>query len=122
MCSIPENILENATLYKKYLDEQRFKQFGSDPYSIKPPKKSLNKEDKYQSNIPNDFFKSWVFCHNPMKKSNSYDILQIEPPKTQEEIRTAYRSLALEYHPDKPNGDHDKFIKITDAYHELRAC
>tara|TARA_R110000772_G_scaffold132699_1_gene241190 strand:- start:330 stop:674 length:345 start_codon:yes stop_codon:yes gene_type:complete len=47
-----------------------------------------------------------------------YDILNLEPPKTKEQVKKQYLKLALKYHPDK-NGDIDTFIKIKDAYEKL---
>ena len=51
-------------------------------------------------------------------KSDSYEILQIEPPLEYEKVRRAYRKLSLQFHPDK-GGDADKFIKIKEAYDDL---
>jgi DnaJ-domain-containing protein 1 len=56
---------------------------------------------------------------NKMKKSSSHEILQIEPPVTQDDIKKAYRKLCLVHHPDRPTGCHDEFIKINNAYNEL---
>ena len=47
-----------------------------------------------------------------------YETLGIEPSATQDEIKKAYRKLAVQYHPDK-NSDEDaeaKFKKISEAY------
>lgn len=47
-----------------------------------------------------------------------YQILGLSPSATKEEIKKAYRKLALEWHPDKnksPNA-HEMFIKINEAY------
>ena len=55
---------------------------------------------------------------NTLKKSNSHEILQIEPPVTEEDIKKAYRKLCLVHHPDK-GGCSEKFIEIKDAYQEL---
>ena len=51
-------------------------------------------------------------------KSDSYEILQIEPPLEYEKVRRAYRKLSLQFHPDK-GGDADEFIKIKEAYDDL---
>jgi len=53
-----------------------------------------------------------------LKKSSSHEILQIEPPVTEDDIKKAYRKLCLVHHPDK-GGSNDEFIKINNAYNEL---
>lgn len=47
-----------------------------------------------------------------------YDVLGVEPSASQEEIRRAYRKLALRNHPDK-GGDPEKFKEISSAYKVL---
>jgi molecular chaperone DnaJ len=51
-----------------------------------------------------------------------YEILEVSRESTLEEIRTAYRRLALTYHPDKNPGDQvaeDRFKQISEAYQVL---
>ena len=45
-----------------------------------------------------------------------YDILEIKTDSTIDDIKRAYRILALKYHPDKCGGNSDKFQKIKEAY------
>ena len=50
-----------------------------------------------------------------------YQILQVDPAATQEEIQAAYRRLAQQYHPDtnpSPQAD-DMMKKINHAYEAL---
>ncbi len=47
--------------------------------------------------------------------TNHYQILNIEQNATEEEIKKAYRKLALKLHPDK-GGDPEEFKKIRTAY------
>ena len=54
--------------------------------------------------------------------SNHYQILEIFPGSSQEEIRRAYRRLALKYHPDRNQGDERmarRFIEVNQAYETL---
>ncbi|MBM4300289.1 MAG: molecular chaperone DnaJ [Deltaproteobacteria bacterium] len=51
-----------------------------------------------------------------------YEILEVSREAILEEIRTAYRRLALKYHPDRNPGDkvaEDRFRQISEAYQVL---
>jgi ferredoxin len=52
----------------------------------------------------------------------AYQVLQLGPSSSFEEIKYAYRKMALELHPDKNNAERDgvKFRLVTDAYHLLK--
>lgn len=50
--------------------------------------------------------------------SDYYDILGVSRTASQEEIKAAFRRLALEHHPDK-GGDPEKFKKYNEAYQTL---
>ncbi|MBM3894182.1 molecular chaperone DnaJ [Candidatus Dependentiae bacterium] len=57
-----------------------------------------------------------------MAKRDYYDILGVSKTSTPEEIKKAYRKLALQYHPDKnPNNKEaeDKFKEAAEAYETL---
>ena len=54
-----------------------------------------------------------------MYKKNYYSILEIEQTATADQIRKAYHSLALQYHPDRNPDDEiaeDKFKEVSEAY------
>ncbi len=48
-----------------------------------------------------------------------YSILGVDKDASQEEIKKAYRKKAHEHHPDKSDGDEEKFKKISEAYSVL---
>ena len=52
---------------------------------------------------------------------NYYKILNLQPGASKDEIKKAFRKLALIYHPDKNNSPdaNEKFIKISEAYEFL---
>ena len=52
------------------------------------------------------------------KESSDYDILGIKSTATSDEVKRAFRKMAVKYHPDK-GGDPKKFQKIHDAYERI---
>lgn len=59
---------------------------------------------------------------------SSYKILEIEPTANDEEVKKAYRRMAMKYHPDKVShlGDDfrkaadEKFRKVNEAYQKIK--
>lgn len=53
---------------------------------------------------------------------NLYDALEIPKSSTAEEIKAAYRRMAMKYHPDRNPYDEDKhrFVEVQKAYEVLR--
>ncbi len=46
--------------------------------------------------------------------------LNVKPNSSQDEIKTAFRKMALELHPDKNKSEGSEFKKITEAYNILK--
>jgi molecular chaperone DnaJ len=58
-----------------------------------------------------------------MARRDYYEVLGVDRNATSEEIKKAYRKLALQYHPDRNPGDataEEKFKEATEAYEVLR--
>lgn len=58
-----------------------------------------------------------------MAKRDYYEVLSVERGASEEEIKKAYRKLAMQYHPDRNPGDHaaeEKFKEAAEAYEVLR--
>lgn len=54
---------------------------------------------------------------------SNYQILNVSPTASNEEIKIAFRKLALEKHPDKnPGSSKEDFQKIQQAWECLRDC
>jgi len=57
-----------------------------------------------------------------MAKRDYYEVLGVQKNATKDEIKKAYRKLAIQYHPDKNPGDkqaEEKFKEATEAYEIL---
>ena len=57
-----------------------------------------------------------------MSKRDYYEVLGVNKSSNKEEIKKAYRKLALKFHPDKNKGDkaaEEKFKEASEAYHVL---
>jgi len=57
-----------------------------------------------------------------MSKRDYYEVLGVEKGANEEELKKAYRKMAVQYHPDRNPGDkvaEDKFKEINEAYQVL---
>jgi molecular chaperone DnaJ len=53
-------------------------------------------------------------------KRDYYETLGVSKTASADEIKKAFRKLAVKYHPDKAGGDESKFKEINEAYEVLR--
>ena len=89
--------------------------------------KKLEREHLRKNFINNMFNNYNCYENNYYKNKKCEDVsinidwknLCLIPPKTKKEIKKQYRLLCLKYHPDKAQGNHNRFIKITDSYNNL---
>jgi DnaJ like chaperone protein len=62
------------------------------------------------------------------KPDSSYKVLEIDPSLSNDEVKKAYRKLAMKYHPDKVSHQgedkrktaEDKFKKVNEAYEKIK--
>jgi len=55
-----------------------------------------------------------------MSKRDYYEILGVSKSASDDEIKKAFRKLAVKYHPDKEGGDEVKFKEANEAYEVLK--
>jgi molecular chaperone DnaJ len=55
-----------------------------------------------------------------MNKRDYYEVLGVGKDASADEVKKAFRRLAVEHHPDKEGGDESKFKEINEAYEVLK--
>lgn len=55
-----------------------------------------------------------------MSKRDYYEVLGVSKDASADEIKKAYRRLAVQHHPDKEGGDEEKFKEINEAHDVLK--
>ncbi len=55
-----------------------------------------------------------------MSKQDYYELLGVPKNASADEIKKAYRRLAVQHHPDKEGGNEEKFKEINEAYDVLK--
>ena len=55
-----------------------------------------------------------------MAKRDYYEVLGVSKDASADEIKKAFRRLAVQHHPDKEGGDESKFKEINEAYEVLK--
>lgn len=55
-----------------------------------------------------------------MSKRDYYEVLGVNKSASADEIKKAFRKLAVKYHPDKDGGDETKFKEVNEAYEVLK--
>jgi Bacteroides conjugation system ATPase, TraG family len=116
MSSAQKSILDNVLMsyYHQYFNS------GTEWYENKSSEELILYLNKYNIH-EEDLFSEYENEVN--KQRNYYDILGIAFDAKSDEIKEAFRKLAIEYHPDKnlnnPNYDSEKFYKVYEAYETI---
>ncbi|WP_413694333.1 J domain-containing protein [Psychromonas sp. KJ10-2] len=55
-----------------------------------------------------------------MDKANALQVFELDEQASSQQIRQQWRRLALQFHPDRPTGDKDKFRQACEAWQVLK--
>ena len=88
--------------------------FGDVHYS------SLPEEIICQIEAEESYEREFKATKNTTAVTDPYSVLYLLQGAPFELVRIAYKVLAKKWHPDVPNGDSDKFKKITNAYQIIK--
>lgn len=88
--------------------------------------KTIERISYYMGISANDLNSIRALFHQNVQ--SAYDVLDIQPGATDEEVKKAYRKMAVKYHPDKVAylGDdvktkaNEKFQKLNEAYERVK--
>src|SRR5512135_556015 len=61
-------------------------------------------------------------AYTTVSKADYYEVLGVSRDASDQELKSAYRKLAMKYHPDRNPGDHaaeEKFKEASEAYQVL---
>ena len=102
---------------KKDQEQLDYKKINNDRENINVYEKNIIKKNNISKNKYNkeEFINEFNKLHNDMY-FNPYEILNIEKTYTIEILKKKYKEQALIYHPDRENGDINKFKDITKSY------
>jgi len=75
-----------------------------------------------EKGVHNEEERAFFHKHFPQKRKSYYEILGVKRNSHMDDIKRAYKKLALKFHPRANPGDKDaeaKFLEISDAYNHL---
>ena len=118
----PQHTIDDR--YFEIIKEIFFKLFSSDSDYVIPEEnwEIYNKnpelfETFHFNTMP--YFQSYDDDYNTYDIYDDYNTLGLQNACTIDELKKAYKKLSLRCHPDKINGDEEKFKQITGAYERL---
>lgn len=56
-----------------------------------------------------------------LNKPQALKIFELDESASNKDVRRQWRKLALQHHPDRPNGDAEKFRQVCEAWQSLKA-
>lgn len=82
--------------------------------------------DNYEefAKIEQEWLKKFEIQHREhvLKTFPSFcNFFELSTDFTEEELEKAYRQMRLKYHPDRLNGDKEKFMQALEIYNELKS-
>jgi DnaJ like chaperone protein len=97
-------------------------------HQLAPAEDDFLRRIAMQLGLSHSDYNSIAAAYKPKSDYQAYQILEVDPDASVEEIKASYKRLALLYHPDKVSHlgpdlvatAEEKFKTINDAYHKIR--